>query len=317
MGEEKSRRERVTLARLPSGDTVSTTVHHYEGDAGGPTVYLQAALHGDEINGVEAIRRVHESIDPGEMTGRLVVVPVANPDGFDRGVSRRGDPVDTVNSGANRIWPGDPDGSPYEQLTARLWEIASEADAIVDLHAMERYVIPYVLTSEHPPSVDLAETFGTRLISHLKGDGLADGMLSEFAKEQGIPSITAELGHAEEIQEDAAEVGVTGVRNVLRYVGVLPGEPVENGSQARRYENHIWATESGLFRRNPGLSLGDRVTEGDEIGFVYDPATLEVRQTVQVDEGGLLFHAKGRSVIQRGQPLAIVGVEDPDSITKP
>lgn len=313
MGLENGRRERVTLAQLPSGDTLSTTVHQYEGEEDGPTVYIQAALHGDEINGVEVIRRICESIDPAEMAGRLVVVPVANPDAFDRGVSRRGDPVDTVNPAVNRIWPGDPNGSPYEQLTARLWEYASEADAIVDLHAMERYVVPYVLTGEQPEAVGLAEAFGTEMISHLKGEGLWEGMLSEYATEHGIPSITAELGHSEEIQEDAAEVGATGVENVLRYVGVLPGEPVENGTPERRYENHVWATESGLFRRNPDVAIGDEIARGDEIGFVYDPATLEVQQVVEADEDGLLFHAKGRSMIQRGKALAIIGVENPET----
>lgn len=311
MSRERYHRERVSLAQLPSGDTITTTVHHYKGTSDGPVVYLQAALHGDEINGVEVIRRVLESIDPAEMTGRLVVVPVANPDGFDRGVSRRGNPVDTVNSGVNRIWPGDPDGSQYEQLTARLWEYASEADAIVDLHGMERYVIPYVLSSDHPPSMDLAKAFGTELISHLSADGPPDGMLTEVAKEHGIPSITVEVGHAEEIQEDAAETGATGVRNVLRYVGVLPGDPVENGTPVGRYENHLWATEPGLFRRNPDISLGDRVSKGDEVGVVYDPATLEIQQTVEVDRSGLLFHLKGRSMIQRGSALGIVAVETP------
>lgn len=310
------RTERVPLAELASGDTVTTTVHHYEGATDGPTVYVQAALHGDEVNGVEVIRRVHEQIDPTELRGRLVLVPVANPDGFDRGVSRRGDPVDIVNAGVNRLWPGDADGSPYEQLTATLWEYARHADVVLDLHGMERYVVPYLLVHEHELSIALGEVFGTQLISHLKGDGLHDGMLSKVANDHGIPSITAELGHSEEIQEDAAAVGTTGVLNALRHVGALPGEPVNNGSPPRRYESHVWATESGLFRRNPDLTLGQEVTEGDELGVVYDPGSLDVVQTVEATASGTLFHTKGRSVVQEGKALAIVAVDDPDAIAR-
>lgn len=306
--------KRIELAGLPSGDTITTTLHRYVGDPDGPTVYLEAALHGDEINGVEVIRRVTDGLDPADLTGQLVVVPVANPDAFDRGANRRGSGVDTVNSGVNRIWPGDPDGSPYEQLTATLWEFAREADAIVDLHGMERYVIPYILASDHAPSLELAEVFGTELISHIKGDGLPQTMLTRHANEQGIPSITPELGHAEELQEDAAAVGATGVRNVLKHVGVMPGEPVDNGTPRRAFEDHVRATESGLFKRDPDVSIGDEVAAGEELGVVYDPATLAVEQVVTAGADGLLFHVKGRSMVQEGNALGIVAVAERSQI---
>ena len=301
--------ERIDLAKLPSGDTLTTTVHHYEGATDGPTLYLQAGQHGDEVVGVDVLRRIHESIELDELAGRLVVVPVANPDGFDRGASRRGSQVDMFNPNLNRLWPGDPEGSPYEQMAARLWEFAREADAIVDLHAMERYVVPYILSSEEAPAVELAEVFGTDLISHLSGDGLPDGMLAEHARANGIPAITPEVGHAEEIDEASAAVGATGVRNVLRHLGMVPGEPVANGTPRRGAEHHVRATESGLFRRNPEVDPGDEVALGDELGLVYDPTALERVQTVEADEHGLLFHLKGRSMVQRGQELAIIGVE--------
>jgi predicted deacylase len=76
--------ERITLARLPSGIEVTTTVHTYAGSDSGPTLYVQAAQHGREINGTEVLRRLHERLDSAALSGTLITIPVADPLTFDR-----------------------------------------------------------------------------------------------------------------------------------------------------------------------------------------------------------------------------------------
>ncbi|MFC6725356.1 succinylglutamate desuccinylase/aspartoacylase family protein, partial [Halobium palmae] len=126
--------ERITLARLPSGVEVETTVHVYEGSREGPTLYVQAAQHGREVNGTEVLRRLHGRIDHDALAGRLVTVPVADPLTFDRVSYTTPEILDSVNSNMNRCWPGDAEGTLHERMAARLWEYAGNADALVDLH---------------------------------------------------------------------------------------------------------------------------------------------------------------------------------------
>jgi len=100
--------ERITLARLPSGVELETTVHTY-GDGGGPTLYVQAAQHGREINGSEVLRRLHGELlaREEEFSGTLVAVPVADPITFDRVSYTAPEALDSVNANMNRCWPAD------------------------------------------------------------------------------------------------------------------------------------------------------------------------------------------------------------------
>ncbi|MFW5939887.1 MAG: succinylglutamate desuccinylase/aspartoacylase family protein, partial [Halolamina sp.] len=122
--------ERITLARLPSGVELETTIHTY-GDGDGPTLYVQAAQHGREINGSEVLRRLHAELlaRQDDFSGTLVAVPVADPITFDRVSYTAPEALDSVNANMNRCWPGDEDGTLHERMAATLWEYAGDADA--------------------------------------------------------------------------------------------------------------------------------------------------------------------------------------------
>src|SRR6056297_2396063 len=170
--------ERVTLARLPSGVEIETTVHTYDGDDDGPTVYVQAAQHGREINGTETLRRVHdrlvgspseeaedESSDGLDLAGRVVAVPVADPLTFDRVSYTTPEQLDSVNPNMNRVWPGDADGTLHQRTAARLWEYVTAADAVVDLHTGSPDMLPHVVyRAGDDRSRALAEAFGADLL---------------------------------------------------------------------------------------------------------------------------------------------------------
>lgn len=310
--------ERVTLARLPSGVEITTTVHTYEGAADGPTVYVQAAQHGQEINGSEVLRRLHETLDPADLAGRLVAVPVANPLTFDRVSYTTPEQFDSVNPNMNRVWPGDAEGSLHERMAARLWEYAGEADAIVDLHTGSRDFLTHVVFLEgDAESRALAEAFGTDLLLSEEAEEDADdeweqrnfgGKLRVAATRAGIPSITPELSHNKELDEPAIEAGLTGTLNVLHHLGLLDGEPEPNG-EARLARNHLGrvvADDSGLFRVDPGARVGDEVAEGEHLGTLYDPTTYEALQEVQADRDGILYSTAQEATVAAGDTLVNV-----------
>lgn len=310
--------ERVTLARLPSGVRVETTVHSY-GTDDGPTLYVQAAQHGREVNGCEVLRRFHERVDAEALTGRVVAVPVANPLTFDRVSYTAPEQLDAVNANMNRVWPGDDTGTLHERMAARLWEYASEADAIVDLHTGGPDMLSHVVFKEGDgESRALAEAFGTGL---LLGEPADDGERTEWSKrdfdgkfrvaasEAGIPAITPELAHNKQLVEPAIETGVEGLFDVCRSLGLLDGSPPETDQTlARNHLGSVEAVDSGLFRPHPDRDIGQSVAAGDPLGTLYDPTSYEVLQEATVGDDGILYALTREATVTTGESLGNVAL---------
>ena len=312
-------RERVTLARLPSGVAVETTVHAY-GD-GEPVVYAQAAQHGREINGSAVLRRLHDVLADEPLSGTLVAVPVADPLTFDHVSYTTPEAYDAVNHNMNRCWPGDADGSLHERMTATLWEYAGDADYIVDLHTGSPEMLTHTVYLQGDDDCRrLAEAFGTDLLlAEAAGEDADDewemrnfgGKLRVAATREGIPSITPELAHNKELVADAIDAGLDGILGVLRYAGLLDdGEHGSNwdGTRARNHLGRVRAAESGLFRPAEGLALGDRVDEGDYVGEVFDPTSYETLQEAHADRAGVVYSIAREATTTAGQTLVGVAI---------
>jgi predicted deacylase len=313
--------ERLRLARLSSGLPVETTVHTY--GTGDPTVYVQAAQHGHEVNGVEVLRRVHRLLldRDADLDGTLVTVPVADPVSFDFTSYTTPPEIDAKNPNMNRVWPGDPGGSVHQRMAARLWPYASAADAVVDLHTGSPEMLTHtVYRRGDEVSRALALAFGTDVcLAEAAGEDAEDewsdrgfdGKFRVAASDEGIPSITPELAHNKQLVAPAIEAGVRGVFNVLRHLEILPERP-ETPDRQRTVRNHLGrvaATESGLFRPAPDAALGREVDAGELLGHVTDPTTFEDRQRVEATHDGLLYSLTRNATVSAGQKL--VGVALP------
>ncbi|RQG91113.1 succinylglutamate desuccinylase [Natrarchaeobius halalkaliphilus] len=309
--------EKLTLARLPSGVELTTTAHTYRGsaDGDGPTVYVQAAQHGREVNGTELLRRFHGRIPLESLSGTVIAVPVANPLTFDRISYTTPEAFDSVNPNMNRVWPGDAGGTLHERMAARLWEFVDSADAVVDLHTGSPDMLSHVVYLEGDDrSRSLANAFGNGLVlSEPADDDATDewhrrdfaGKLRVAASNEGIPSITPELAHNKQIVEPAVEDGVDGLLDVLRHLEMIPGEVAVTGrTLARNYLGQVTTEESGLFRPVPSLGVGESVSQGTTIGTVYDPTTYEPLHEATVERGGLLYAHNQEATVTAGDQLA-------------
>ena len=336
----------LTLARLPSGVPVRTTVHAYgegelvDGDDGpelhtsgdAPVVYAQAAQHGREVNGAAVLRRLHDRLvgEPSEtgagseptaadLAGTLVTVPVADPLTFDRVSYTTPEPLDSRQPNMNRCWPGDPEGSLHERMAARLWRFAGAADAVVDLHTGSPSMATHaVYMRDDEGCRGLAEAFGTDLLlAEAAGDdadtewderGFA-GKLRVAATREGIPTITPELAHSREVVPEAVETGVAGMVDALRHEGLLAGEPEAwDGVVARNHLGRVTADDSGLFVPESDLAVGDRVVEGERVGEVFDPTTFETLQVARADRDGIAYSVAREATVTAGATL--VGVAE-------
>ncbi|RLM63061.1 succinylglutamate desuccinylase/aspartoacylase family protein [Halorubrum sp. Atlit-26R] len=334
----------LTLARLPSGVPIRTTVHAYgegelvDGDDSpeldapeeGPVVYAQAAQHGREVNGTAVLRRLHERLvgetaggesEPtaADLDGTLVTVPVADPLTFDRVSYTTPESLDSRQPNMNRCWPGDAEGSLHERMAARLWAFAGAADAIVDLHTGSPSMATHTVCMRGDEACrGLAEAFGADLLlAEAAGDdadtewderGFA-GKLRVAATREGIPTITPELAHSKEIVPEAVAAGVSGMIGALRHEGLLAGEPdAWDGVVARNHLGRVIADDSGLFVPEPDLAVGDRVAEGERVGEVFDPTTFETLQVARADRDGIAYSVAREATVTAGATL--VGVAE-------
>lgn len=254
------------VAQLYTHSPVTMPVEVICGKKPGPTLFVSAAVHGDEINGVEIVRRLLHLPQLKSLKGTLIAVPIVNVRGFlsqSRYCPDRRD--------LNRSFPGSERGSVAARL-AHLFatEIVTKADCGIDLHtgAIHRGNLPQIRANlDDPETARLAKAFGTPININ---SNLRDGSLREFAASQGVPMLLYEAGEALRFDETSIRAGVRGVTHVMRELGMLPKrktkavEPV-----VARASGWLRAEQSGILR--PLMALGERVKKGDVLATISDP----------------------------------------------
>jgi len=270
----------------------------------GPTVCLIAGVHGDELNGIEIVRKVVEGLTPRRISGMVIAVPVANLHGFRRSLRYLPDRRDL-----NRFFPGTPTGSSASRIAWSLWsEVIQHCTSLIDLHtgSFHRTNLPQVrIDTSDPRSFALAKGFASALVIHDPGQ---DGTLRRAARRAGIGAITYEAGEPLRFQEREIARGVEGVRNVLAALGMSDDAPVE--VRPRVYQRTRWVRvdDGGIFftRRK----LGDKVSVGDLLGTVTDPVTNESKRVEAPVRGRIIGMAVPQVVIP-GYAAFHLGIDTP------
>lgn len=257
---------------LPIADLYTTTALHMPvrvicGRQAGPTAFVSAAVHGDEINGVDIIRRVLGLKALQRLRGNLILVPVVNVHGFldrSRYLPDRRD--------LNRCFPGTPSGS----IAARLahvftTEIAFKADFGIDLHtgALDRSNLPQIrVTRGDDAAAKLAAAFGAPVVI---GASDREGSLRSAAADRGIPVIVYEAGEALRFDELSIRAGVRGIMRVLRARNMLPRRKSQKVRETVTASSTSWvrAPSSGIVTKRG--ALGRRVKKGEILAVITDP----------------------------------------------
>ncbi|MDQ0604683.1 putative deacylase [Streptomyces canus] len=279
----------------------------------GPRVLITAGVHGGEFTGVDAATRLAALLEPGEVHGQVIVCPVANPPAVYQG--RLGvSPLDGVN--INRVFPGDPDGSPTERLAAWLFtHLVGGADAYVDLHSggideVLTDFVGYRLTGDPELDAKTADMAGALGIEDVIFGMNADGGNSHAAAaRQGVPSILVETGQLGERDADTARRLVEGLYGVLGRLGVLDTKPQDDTAiRAWVWAAGVTAEATGLWY--PEFTVGDDVTEGQVIGHVIDPADGQEHK-VHTPATGRIFYGMRGLTVAPGAELAAIAAPAP------
>ncbi len=294
------RRVELPVARLATGNLLSLPVEVLNGASDGPRIWLSGAVHGDEVVGVEIIRRVVRRLDPDDLAGTVISVPIVNVFGFiaeSRYLPDRRD--------LNRAFPGRESGSLASRL-AHLFmeEVVRKCDYGIDFHAGsdDRTNLPQVRADlDDEETRRLALAFAPPVAIHA---GLRDGSLREAAAEEGLHVLLYEGGEARRFDPDAVEAGVAGTLRALEGLGMCetgsPAAPACRESRETRWER---ASRSGILHLDVGA--GDRVEEGTLLGEITN-SFGDRKASVRCRTPGIVIGHTLSPLVNRGDALVHV-----------
>jgi uncharacterized protein len=304
-GGERKRVE-IPVASLFDYTKISIPIEIVNGGKGGPTLFVSAAIHGDEIIGVEIVRRLLARKELADLKGVLVAIPVVNPFGYNSNTRYLPDRRDL-----NRCFPGSEKGS----LAARIantfiQEVVSKCDYGIDIHsgAIHRFNFPQVrLLINDQAELNMAKAFGAPVIIN---SPLRSGTLRKTCQDLGIKSILYEAGEALRFDDHAINTGVHGILRVMQEVGVLEvdePDPLPTNVMIAKSSYWLRAPESGSLRIKK--SFGSFVQTNDILGTISDPYG-DRKVEVRVQNPGVIIGAITMPLVNRGNALFHIATLD-------
>jgi hypothetical protein len=302
---------RYAVSETYLGDPIRIPVTVINGPDPGPTVFLSAAAHGDELNGIEVVREVAQEWDHADVAGTVVCLPVLNVQGFV--AQERYLPV--YERDLNRAFPGKPDSTSSNRIAHTIYHnFIGPCDLGLDFHTSTRgrtNMFHVRADMDDPATARLARAFGTNLV--IAGEG-SRGTLRREATEDGVPTITLELGEAHRFERGLIDHALEGVRSVFAEYGVYPRETVRwPGWRAvvEGWDEKTWlrADAGGIVEMH--RERGELVHEGERVCRITNPFKAEAT-TVEAPFTGLLVGVLENPVVYPGNPLChLVKVGDP------
>jgi predicted deacylase len=291
----------IPLPGLYTETTVNMPVHVVHGRREGPTLFVSAAVHGDEINGVEIIRRLILQPQLQKLRGTLLIVPIVNVFGFHNQSRYLPDRRDL-----NRSFPGREQGSLAGRLAhIFLTEVIMRADFGIDLHtaAIHRDNLPQIRADMSLDALGpLAKVFAAPVLIH---SAPPEGSLRHCAADEQVPILVYEAGEALRFDEVSIRIGLRGVVNVMRQLGMLTlkRKPPKK-SVVLRSTSWLRAPSSGIARM---LSkLGDVVSKGDVLAHVGDAGGLGEEPIVTPFDGVIIGRAN-LPLVYEGEAVFHIG----------
>ncbi|MFD1622595.1 succinylglutamate desuccinylase/aspartoacylase family protein [Thalassotalea marina] len=295
----ETRKVDLPVARLYTDSEVNLPVYIIRGKKPGPTIFVSAAVHGDELNGIEIIRRLINLKKMRISSGTLIAVPMVNVYGVVNQTRYMPDRRDL-----NRSFPGSAKGS----LAARvanifLKEIVSHCDYGIDLHtgAIHRSNLPQIRAQlSDEGTLELAKAFGVPVILN---SSIIEGSLRDAAVEGNTKVLLYEAGEALRFDEFSIRAGIKGIINVLRYLKMMP-----KGRTAKSQVNYFIANNSGWVRATSSgivthhFKLGDQVKKGEVLADIGSPYG-ESLGTVVANKGGVIIGKQNIPLVQEGEAM--------------
>lgn len=289
------------------GSKLETPVYVIRGTKPGPVLCLTAAIHGDELNGVEIIRKLVSDISPKKLNGTVIGVPIVNLLGFTRGTRYLPDRRDL-----NRYFPGNPYGSSASRIAFSFFEnIVRHCDLLIDLHtgSLTRTNMPQVRANLQIPEVlEFTTLFGSTAVLHSRK---LQGNLRTAATDYGTPAVALELGEPGSLQKIHVEEGIEIIETVLSGLNMTRRRWKVGGSQPVFYSSRwVRVNTGGLLISS--VEVGERVQEGAVLGSMVNPITNESFDVISPYSGRVLGMALNQFMLPGYAAFNIGIVADKD-----
>ncbi len=304
----------IQVARLLSGTLIHMPVHVFRSENPGPTLLLSGGLHGDEVNGIEVVRRM---ISLGILNkiscGSVVAIPIINVYGFLFFSREVPDGKDV-----NRSFPGSPNGSLAAQVAHTMaTKILPVVDMGIDFHTggASRTNYPQIrYDDQDPKAIEMAKAFKAPIAL---GSGLISGSLRACGQTQGVPIIVYEGGESLRLEEKAVKEAIRGTKRFMHSIGMLEASPKPRGLKGRQkgdqkairhISGNTWvrAEASGLFSSE--RESGQAVREGELIGRIRNPYDSYSVKVYSPMDGFIIGH-NNIPLVHRGDALFHIGKE--------
>lgn len=286
-----------------AGLSQPTPVLVVNGSKPGPNLCLTGAVHGDELNGIEIIRRTMYDLEPDKLSGRVIGIPIVNLPGFQQGSRYLPDRRDL-----NRHFPGSTDGSLADRIAHSLFEsVIRHCDMLVDIHtgSLKRTNLPQLRADMNNSDVaELTRGFDRMAVVHSTGTA---GMLRYAAVEAGIRAVTMEAGESLRIQEHQIKAGVNSLTSLMDKEGMISRMFVWGDPEPVYYDSEWIRAEHGgiLFSE---INLGAKVSEGEILGYVSDPIT-NAQHPIRAKSNGRVIGMAVDQVVMAGFAAYHIGTE--------
>ena len=291
----------LPVSSLYTGTEIAVPVFVKRGKKAGPTFFVSAAVHGDELNGIEVVSRVMNSKLLDRMSGTLIAVPMVNVYGVLHQTRYLPDRRDL-----NRSFPGSPSGSIAARLAHVFFnEVVTKCDYGIDLHtgAIHRSNLPQIRGDlKDQETLELAKYFGAPVL--LQAD-LRDGSLRQSAAEHGVKTLLYEAGEALRFDEVCIRIGFRGVINVMRHLGMLKETKRKANAKANtpyiaQQSGWVRASDSGFV--NHKRQLGHFVKQNEVLAIISDPYGAEVSRVVSAVDG-IIIGKQNIPLVQEGEAM--------------
>jgi predicted deacylase len=269
------------------------------GNQKGPCLIIFSILKGDELNGLEIANQIVDSLNPNDIKGTLIAIPVLNVYGLTRYPSS----LPTKDLNLVDCFPGSETGS-YGERLAHLFthQILKKGDYCIELQtgAKDYNILPQVYCNfDNKKAKQLARIFQTPVITNVTLEG---NLLRQTTQELNIPLLVYQGGEAMRFDEGAIKIGVQGVLNVMRAIDILPATPLEETTSIfSQDEDWILSSKSGILHTD--VSLGQVIKKNELIGRVSDPFSSEPPEKVKAPHEGVVVGINTTPLIHEGLPI--------------
>ncbi len=309
------RKLQLHVGKLYDNTDIKIPLEVVRGSLDGPTLFVSAAVHGDELNGVEVCKRLLDVRFLRDLRGCLIVIPIVNVFGFNNLSRYLPDRRDL-----NRSFPGSPNGSLASRLAHTfMQEVVAKADYGIDLHtgAVHRKNLPQIRAAiDDPKTLSLAEAFGIPVIVHSE---VRDGSLRQAVHEMQIPILLYEGGEALRYDEHAIRVALHGILSVMHAIGML--DPQKRlGKFQQKHASPFIAKSSHWIRANRSgilktlTKIGAMVHKDEVVALISDPYGDDV-DIVKARLDGVVIGSNQLPVVYEGDALFhVASFHDPERV---